>query len=130
MAVKAKPKKAQKIKKKSGVTKARPIEGALKEFQAQIDTRYEIGKHVYDIQDALTKEVIDRIRMQYRIAVPGVVNINNVPHKLDKEYIDKNGLFVATEILSDLALNGIKVANFKFHPGFCAECKTVIKRKK
>lgn len=130
MAVKkAKPKKA-KPATKSKVVKARPVAVALKEYHQIIDSRYEIAKRIYDYQDSLTKEVIERIVMNYRVASPKVVNINNVPHALDFDYVKKNALFAATEILGDLALNGIQVANFKFHPEYCADCKIVIKRKK
>lgn len=108
------------------VTKAKPVSEALETYKRIIESRYRIAMAVYEHQDDLTKEVLDRIRDRLRIASTGVVNINGKPHKLEQEYIDFNILFIACEILSDLALNDIQIANFNFHPVYCAECKREI----
>lgn len=125
-ATKAKPKKGVKPLKKKKVVKAQPIEDALQNFREITQARYRIAKATYEAQDSLTQEVIDRIRDRLRIAATGVVNINGKPFKLEQQYIDFNIWFIATEILSDLALNDIQIANFQFHPAWCAECKREI----
>lgn len=108
------------------VAKAQPVSDALKNYRAITESRFRIAKAVYEHQDDLTKEVIDRIRDRLRIASTGVVSVNGKPYKLEQEYVDFNIWFIATEILSDLALNGIQIANFKFHPAYCSECKREI----
>lgn len=109
--------------KKEKVLKARPVEDALQEFRTITEARYRIAKSTYEKQDRLTKEVIDRIRDRLRIAATGVVNINGRPYKLEQQYVDFNIWFIATEIVADLALNGIRVASFVFDDVFCAVCK-------
>lgn len=125
-AVKAKAKKyplEQTVIRKDKPKKAQPIDEALQNYREITEARFRIAKKVYEAQDDLTKEVIDRIRDRLRIASTGVVNINNKPYKLEQQYVDFNIWFIATEILSDLALNDIQIANFNFHPAYCAECK-------
>lgn len=118
--------KAVKKSKNPKVVKAQNIEKALEEIKRQIDARYRIAMAVYEAQDSFTKEVLDRVRDRLRIAATGVVQINGKPYKLEQQYIDFNLMFIATEILGDLALNNIQVANFNFHPAFCSECKKEI----
>lgn len=99
---------------------------ALGEYYEIVMTRYKMAIQVYEAQDKLTKEVIDRICDRLRIASTGVISVGGRPVKLEQEYIDFNILFIATEILADLALLDIQVANFEFHPAWCAECKKLI----
>lgn len=98
-------------------------EKALGEYYAIVMTRYKMAMQVYEAQDRLTKEVIDRICDRLRIASTGVISVGGTPVKLEQQYIDYNILFIATEILADLALLNIQVANFEFHPAWCAECR-------
>jgi len=121
MAVKAAGKTAKKK-----VTKASPVSVASKEFESIAETRYKMAMQVYDMQDSLTKEVLDRIRDRLRIASTGLVSVNGQPHKLEQQYIDFNLMFLATEILGDLALINVRVGNFKPSPMWCAECKQKI----
>ena len=50
--------------------------------------------------------------------------------KVEKELIDKNAFFTATEIMADLALNEIQVANFQFDQQYCVECKVELPKSK
>lgn len=113
-------------KKVKGVKKVRPVDDALVEYKRVIDARLRIATSTYEAQDDLTKEVIDRIRDRLRIAATGVVMINGKPFKLDPQWIDFNLLFLACEILNDLYINGLKVANFKPNALYCAECRAEI----
>lgn len=108
------------------VAKAQNPEKAISEIRRIVEARHRIAMAVYNSQDSLTQEVLDRIRDRLRIAATGVVQINGKPFKMEQELIDFNLLFIATEILSDLALNDIQIANFNFHPAYCAECKEEI----
>lgn len=114
---------------------AKPIKASkqqkwLEEYYAIVNKRFKIGKEVYDSQDNLTKEALDRIVDRLERVATGVINIGDKPVKIDREYINKNILFIATEILGDLALANIQVANFKFHPAWCSECKKPLHFKK
>ena len=115
-----------KTKLHSKVKKARPIEPELQRYREIIESRYNIAKQIYEAQDSLTQEVIDRIRDRLVIASTGVVSVNGKPYKLEQQYIDFNIWFIAVEILSDLLLTGIQVANFKYEPSLCVECKRKI----
>jgi hypothetical protein len=115
-----------KAKKKKSLKKVQPVSDALDEYKKIIDARLRIATSTYEAQDDLTKEVIDRIRDRLRIAATGVVMINGKPFKLDPQWIDFNLLFLACEILNDLYINGIKVANFKPSALYCAECRKEI----
>lgn len=108
------------------VTKAENPKKKIAEIKRIIDARYRIARTIYDNQDGVTKEFIDRLVDRLRIASTGVVSINGKPYKLELQYQDFNLLFIACDILSDLALNNIQVANFDFNPAFCAECKREI----
>jgi hypothetical protein len=119
-------KAVKKGKPKSKPQKVKPLDDALAEYKKVIDARLRIATSTYEAQDDLTKEVIDRIRDRLRIAATGVVMINGRPFKLDPQWIDFNLLFLACEILNDLYINGLKVANFKPSALYCAECRKEI----
>lgn len=112
--------------KKNAVVKAQDVEKILAEYKEVVEARYRIAMAVYKAQDSYTQEVLDRIRDRLRIASTGIVQIGGQPHKLEQQYVDFNLMFIATEILSDLAMNDIQVANFNFHPAYCAECRKEI----
>lgn len=114
MAMVSKPQKAENVKK------------VMSEVRRVVEARYRIARATYDAQDNLTKEVLDRIVDRLRIAATGVIAVNGKPFKLEQELQDFNLLFIATEILSDLALNNIQVANFEPNPAYCIECKREI----
>jgi hypothetical protein len=105
------------------------IREAVEEFQAMCEVRYDIAKAAYDAQDDETKEVLDRIRDRLRLAVTGYITVTiNPPHsgavpvKVEQKYIDFNLMYVATEILKDLALFGIRVASYEFPETHCVTC--------
>jgi hypothetical protein len=101
-------------------------EEVLKRYRKLTKTRYKMAIQVYEAQDSLTKEVIDRIRDRLVLASTGIVSVNGRPVKLEQKYIDFNILFLACEIVSDLAILGIQVGNFKPSKMFCMECKKKI----
>lgn len=115
--------------RKHVVTGEKQIAEAIEEFALMCEVRYEIAKAAFDFQDDETKEVLSRIRDRLRLAVTGYISVQvNPPHsgtvpvKIEPKYIDMNLLYVATEILKDLALFGIRVANYKFPDMHCSNC--------
>src|SRR5215831_8558772 len=105
-------------------SKARSKEFVLKEFERIAELRYNIAKQIYDHQDGITQEVIDRITERLELSSTGVVQFQGRLFRLTEEIIKKNTFYLAVDILADLALYDIQVANFKFHPGYCSSCKT------
>ena len=106
---------------------------AIEEFEAMCEVRYEIAKVAYDAQDTETQQVLDRIRDRLRLAVTGYIQVMvDPPHsgvvsvKVEQRFIDFNLMFVATEILKDLGLFGIRVASYKFPDMHCTNCAATI----
>lgn len=102
---------------------------ALGEWKSVTEMRYELAKDAYDFQDEDTKKVIDRMVDRLRVSASGYIKIAlNPPHsgvipvKIEQEYLDYNILYVATEILKDMALFDIRVASYQFPPSQCVSC--------
>lgn len=102
---------------------------ALEEAKAIIEVRHEIAQEAYDFQDESTQKAIDNIVRRLRLAATGTINVRvnpprgaTVPVKIEQQYVDFNLLFIATEIVKDLALCGIRIATYTFPPSFCVAC--------
>lgn len=133
--------KKKPVKKK----KAFPLGGeklfqdALKRWQDACEARGRLGQAAYDHQDKQTQAVIDRMRDRLRMGASGLIDIRvngqTRSVQIEQKYLDFNILFIATEILKDMALMDIRVANYEFPPTMCAECgaeitKTKVPRRK
>lgn len=106
---------------------------AIEDFEAMCEVRGEIAQQAYNAQDAETQAVLQRIRDRLRLAVTGYIQVQvDPPHsgvvsvKVEQRYIDFNLMFVATEILKDLGLFGIRVASYKFPDMLCTNCMATI----
>lgn len=115
--------------RKTAVQNEANVQEALEEWETVTEVRYEIAKDAYDFQDDKTKKVIDRIVNRLRVGANGYITVRvNPPHgatvpvKINQEYLDYNLLYVATEILKDMAMFDVKVANYKFPPSLCVGC--------
>ena len=102
---------------------------ALEEYKLTSEIKYELAKAAYDEQDKATQKVIDRIVDTLRGYCTGYINVQLqpptgalVPVKLDNRYLGFNLLFLAVEIVKDLALLDIRVASFQFPQSQCAKC--------
>lgn len=102
---------------------------AYEEWKAVTEMRHELAKEAYDFQDEETQHVLDRIRDRLRLGANGYVTIQvnhphgaQVPVKVEQEYLDYNIMYVAVEILKDLALFDIRVGSFQFPPSQCVTC--------
>lgn len=106
------------------------VRKALDEWKELVKFRERIAREAYDFQDDKTQGVLDRIRDRLVISANGLVQVGGFRVKVDLQYIEANALYVATEILKDLAMMDVKVATYKFPPTFCAECGAEIKPRK
>jgi hypothetical protein len=116
------------------------LTSAVEEFQAVSLVKYEMAKDAYDLQDKTTKKVIDRIMATLQVYATGYITVavggSVYPVKLDNQYLGYNLLWLAMEIVKDLALCGVRVAAFEFPPSirddvsddsagepmFCSDC--------
>jgi hypothetical protein len=102
---------------------------AIEQFHGVSEVKYELAKEAYAIQDIDTKAVIDRIAATLRQHANGYIQVQLdpprgalVPVKIENEYLGMNLLWLAIEIVKDLAFVGIRVAKFKFPEQVCAQC--------
>jgi hypothetical protein len=105
------------------------IEQAVEDWKGVSVIKYEMAKEAYDAQDAKTQAVIDRIVGTLRSHANGYINVQLTPPsgglvavKIDNEYLMMNLLYLALEVVKDLAIVGTRVATFKFPPSLCAAC--------
>lgn len=111
------------------------VKEALEEWKTLTEVRYELAKEAFDAQDEPTQALLMRMVNRLRLGASGYITVRvNPPHgagvpvKIDQEYLDYNLLYVATEILKDLALFDIKVGTYKLPPTTCVNCGAEITR--
>jgi hypothetical protein len=120
MAIKSKP-----VKKKGN-----RIEEQVEIFKRATKARHELAQEAFFAQDTETREVISRIQRMLCVNATGVIRVWKSGNKreqstlvqVEMSYIEMNALYMAIEILKDLAMMDVRVANFKFPESFCAEC--------
>jgi len=113
------------------------IQRAQAEFMVASFDRMTQAKAVYDMQDAVTRDSIDRMQaLLIRLARTRmwvVVGENKKGKKervicdLPHDAIWNNALYMAVQMLKDLAYMDIRVANFNWPVDLCVECGTEIK---
>jgi hypothetical protein len=115
------PKRKSKLDKK--------IQEQLEIFYAATEARYRIATAAFEAQDEKTKEALRMIRDRLSVLATGTIRIfpdgkRNPGHtvQISQEYVDQNLLYIATEIVKDLAFMDIRVENYNFPKVYCAEC--------
>lgn len=112
--------------RKISIESSDEVSEALEEFTMLSELRHEMAMAAYVHQDKATQEVVDRICDRLRLNATGhikvKVNGGVVPVKIDSDLLDANCLFVAMEILKDLAMFDVRVENYNFPPSVCAGC--------
>ena len=120
----------KKVQKKSKLDKL--VAEQVAEYQAASERRFEIANEAYRAQDEKTRKIIDTIQEQLMIGASGTIRVyagtEALAVKVDMEYVEYNTLYVATEILKDLAIFDVKIANYRFPEVYCVECGTKIGR--
>lgn len=102
---------------------------AIEEFKSVSEIKHELARDAYDLQDSETKATIDRIAATLMQYASGYINVqlnppsgSIVPVKIENKYLGMNLLWLAVEIVKDLAFVGVQVANFEFPESLCASC--------
>lgn len=102
------------------------LDQELAVFQEQSKARAKIAKRLYDVQDGETKEALDSMVERIVSISRGIaafkIKGKKYAAEVSVESTKNNALYLATEILKDLAMLDIRVANFRFNPKFCASC--------
>jgi hypothetical protein len=98
----------------------------LEEFKMVTELRGEMAQVALDAQDEETQGLILRIADKLAESASGYVMVKVggklVRVEVESELVKANTLFVATEILKDLALFDIRVGTYVFPPSLCASC--------
>jgi hypothetical protein len=102
------------------------LKSVVEEFKATSLVKYEMAMDAYNLQDKETRAVIDRIVATLQQYATGFLNVKvgstYTPIKIDNDYLGYNLLYLAVEVVKDLAFLQIKVANFVFPPSLCYKC--------
>ena len=137
----AKPVKKKSAKKKSAVVKKKvdyqKLDAAMQEAAEEEVSRWieltehrgKVAKKAYDAQSKRTQEVLDAIVDRLLVGATGIIRVAPEGSKgeayaveVSKADLRKNALFLATEILKDLALLDFRVEDYEFPPQYCAAC--------
>jgi len=99
--------------------------------------RYKLAMRAFDAQDDKTKDALLLMVERLRSLSTGQIRIwpngrreASIVVPIEPEQIDQNLMYLATEILKDLSLFDIKVANYEFPPSYCIECGDKLKPSK
>jgi hypothetical protein len=110
------------------------VEREVKIFSEQSRARAQMAERAYNAQDVETREALDSMVDRIVSCSRGLISIRvdgqKVATSISASAIHDNALYLATEILKDLAILDIRVANYRFPQGVCAECKKEISPRK
>jgi hypothetical protein len=105
------------------------VQEAVEEWKSLTEIRYELAKEAFDFQDEKTQALLMRIVNRLRMGATGYITVrinkqsgSTIPVKIEQEYLDFNLLYVATEILKDLAMFDIRIGTYKLPPSLCVNC--------
>lgn len=106
------------------------LKSAIEEFRSISEMKHEMATDAYNLQDATTKKVIDRMVATLRTYATGYVHVtvgkSVVPVKIEAEYLGMNLFWLAVELAKDLAFSDIQIANFQFPESLCAGCGSIV----
>lgn len=105
----------------------RAVREQIKQWKEISLARGRLAQEAFDHQDAETQAVLSRVRDRLLLGANGIVRFTDEKgrtfhHKVEMEYLGHNAMFIATEILKDLALMDVRVAHYEFPLTLCAEC--------
>lgn len=101
----------------------------LEIFALATKARHKIAQAAFDAQDEDTQEAIRMIRDRLSVMATGTIRVfpngrqnPGITTQISSELVDSNLLYMATEIVKDLAFLDIRVENYTFPTTYCAEC--------
>lgn len=122
------------VKKKKGNTS---VQQALADWKKKSEIRGRLAIDAFNAQPEKAQMALERIRDNLMLGATGAVRVypdgkkqQSVLCDVEMEYVEHNALWIATEILKDLAMMDIRVANYKFPEVYCAECGEKIQKPK
>lgn len=109
------------------------MEKVMVEFTKASERRYAKAMKVYDAQDAITQDALDRM-VDHLCAIARKkmyvgTQTDRVVAAIPDQVVKNNMTYMAVEILIDLAQMDIQIEGFKM-PKLCAVCKDEIKPRK
>jgi hypothetical protein len=127
----------KKTGRKSAVDVQKLAQASMAAFVSDAEARYKKARRVYEIQDDETQDALDRMTtLLCRIARKNMwVGVGKTAEErvvltIPEETIYHNMFYMANEILKDLALFDIRVAEYTFPPNLCVECGAEVKPRK
>ncbi len=118
-------------------TKQAQIDEAVDNWKSLTEIRFELAMEAFNAQDAATQRTIERIRDRLRLGAQGWITVKlspphggTIPVKVEQQYLDFNLLYVAVEILKDLAIVGVKIGTYKLPPMQCVSCGAEITKER
>jgi hypothetical protein len=108
------------------------VKKAQADFMVESFDRMKYAKAVYDHQNLAAQDAIDRmqsllIRQARKYMWVGAGKGDRIVVEIPNDAIWNNALYMAVEILKDLAYMDIRVADFTWPTDLCMECGTEIK---
>jgi hypothetical protein len=122
--------------KKKPLTLQQKIDAEVGIFKQQSFSRSEIAQRLYNSQDGETQDAIDAMTERIVSVSRGLISVrpngtkDAVAVTLPNETIKENAFYLAVEIVKDLAMFDIRIANFRFDPKLCAACSKLLKPSK
>lgn len=123
-------------KKVPAIPFAKQAEKEFEDLKGRWKPLHALAQRAYDAQDAMTQDALD-VMVERIIAISrGAVVFSNrkgdkLAFQIDENDKKMNALYLATEIMKDLAQLDIRLASYKFLPNVCVECgSTTTKAKK
>lgn len=103
------------------------IDEAYESFAAVSEIKHELSQEVFDAQDDETKAALTQIAASLLVYSTDTIKLDlgkqgKAEAQVEREHLDWNLQWLAVEIAKDLAVVGIRVANFVLPLDACAIC--------
>ena len=114
------------VRKAKPLTFEEKVEREVRIFNEQSRARAQMAERAYNAQDVETREaldsMVDRIISCSRGLIAVRVDDRKVAAAIPVSAIRDNALYLATEIVKDLAVLDIRIANYRFEKDICVVC--------
>lgn len=98
------------------------IDPAIEEFVEITSYKAEIAVATFDAQDKETQKLILKIADVLKQYATGTIQVGRRSIDITADVLKENCLYLAVEIVKDLAMLDIRVGNFVFPQGACVKC--------